>query len=94
MFEQGLQAIGQSGAFIDHGPTMAHQLLEQARLRIFGHPALEPGVMGQEQFGQVAGILGIVLGAGSDEGFAELLEGDGSDRREETSETCEDPFVR
>ncbi len=35
--------------------------------------------MGQEQVGQVVGILGVVLGAAGDEGFAILLEGDGVD---------------
>ena len=43
--------------------------------------------MGQEQLGQVVGVLGIVLGAAGDEGLAEFLEGDGIDGIER------DPFV-
>jgi hypothetical protein len=35
--------------------------------------------MAQEQFGQVKGVLGVILGATGDEGLAELLEGDGVD---------------
>jgi len=35
--------------------------------------------MGQEQFGQVVGVLGVVLGAAGDEGLTEFLEGDGVD---------------
>ena len=79
LFEQGLQAIGQAGALIDHGPAMAHELLEPAGLGIFRLPELELGVVGEQQYGQVAGILGVVLGAGGDKGLAILLEGDGVD---------------
>ena len=35
--------------------------------------------MGQEQLGQIERVLGVVLGAAGDEGFAKLLEGDGVD---------------
>lgn len=79
LFEQGLQAVGEAGALIHHGPAMADELLEQARLGILGHPDLELGVMGEEQLSQVVGILGVVLGATGDEGLAILLEGDGID---------------
>ena len=47
---------------------------------VLGRPGLELGVMGQEQVGQILGVLGVVLGAAGDEGLAELLEGDGVDR--------------
>ena len=35
--------------------------------------------MSQEQFGQVEGVLGVVLGAAGDEGLAVFLQGDGVD---------------
>jgi hypothetical protein len=41
-----------------------------------------------EQFGQIVGIPGIVLGAADDEGLAEFLEGDGVDGMES------DPVIR
>jgi len=44
---------------------MDDQLLEQAGVGIFRHPEWELLVMGQDEFGQVGGILGIILGAGS-----------------------------
>ena len=58
---------------------MKHQLLHGAGGAVLGRPGFEFGVMGQEQIGQIVGILGIVLGAAGDEGFAILLEGDGVD---------------
>ena len=58
---------------------MKHQLLHGAGGAVLGRPGFEFGVMGQEQVGQVIGILGIVLGAAGDEGLAIFLEGDGVD---------------
>ena len=40
-FEQCLETIGQSGAFIDHRATMSDQLLEQAGLTVLGSPRFE-----------------------------------------------------
>ena len=58
---------------------MKHQLLHGAGGAVLGRPGFEFGVMGQEQVGQIIGILGVVLGAAGDEGLAILLEGDGVD---------------
>ena len=58
---------------------MKHELLHRAGGTVLGRPGAELGVMGQEQFGQVVGILGVVLGAAGDEGLAEFLQGDGVD---------------
>jgi hypothetical protein len=51
---------------------MKHQLLHRARGAVLGRPRLELIVMGQEQLGQVLGILG----AAGDEGLTKLLERD------------------
>ena len=45
---------------------MIHQLLHRARGAVLGRPGLELVVMGQQQLGQVLGVLGIVLGAAGD----------------------------
>jgi hypothetical protein len=74
-----LKAVGQSGAFVDHGSAMDHQLLEQAGLAVLGAPGLELVWVVEQQLGQVLGILAIVLGAAGDEGLAVFLQGDGVD---------------
>ena len=58
---------------------MKDQLLDRAGLAVFGRPGFEFVVVGQEQLGQVEGVLGVVFGAAGDEGLAELLEGEGID---------------
>ncbi len=58
---------------------MKDQLLHGAGGAVLGRPGFEFGVVGQEQFGQVVGVLGVVLGAAGDEGLAVFLEGDGID---------------
>jgi hypothetical protein len=58
---------------------MADQLLDGAGLAVFGRPGFEFVVVSQEQFGQVARVLGVVFGAAGNEGLAELLEAQGVD---------------
>lgn len=79
LFEKGLEAIGEAGAFVDDGAAVEDGLLESTRLRTFRTPGFESVVVGEEQLGQVFGILGIILGPAGDEGLTELLEGDGID---------------
>ena len=74
-----MQAVGQGGALVHHGAAMKDQLLHRAGGAVLGRPGFEFGVMGQEQVGQIVGVLGVVLGAAGDEGLAILLEGDGVD---------------
>jgi hypothetical protein len=76
-FKQGLEAIGQGGAFIDNGAAMGHQLLEQPGLAVLGLPGFELVRMHQEQLGQIACIQAIILGAAGDKGLAVFLQGDG-----------------
>ena len=66
---------------------MEDQLLDGAGGAVLGSPGFEFVGVAVEQIGQVMGVLGVVLGAAGDEGFAELLQGDGIDGKEG------DPFV-
>ena len=77
MFEKGLEPVGQGRALIDHGAAVQDQLLQPPGLGVLGHPGLEFVGVSEEQFGQVLGILAVVLGATGDEGLAELLEREG-----------------
>ena len=54
---------------------------------VFGSPEFEFVVVAVEQLSQVEGVLGVILGAAGDEGFAEFLEGDGVDGIQS------DPFI-
>ncbi len=79
LFQEGLEAVGQLGAFVDDGAAMKDRLLDGAGLAVFGRPGFEFIVVSQEQFGQVASVLGVVFGAAGDEDLAELLEAEGID---------------
>jgi hypothetical protein len=50
---------------------MEHQLLHGARGAVLGRPHRQLGVMGQEQVGQIIGILGVILGAAGSLGHME-----------------------
>ena len=78
-FEQGLEAVGQSGTLVDGGAAVGDQLLEQAGWGVLGFPGFEFVEVGEEQFGGVLGIGAVVFGAAGDEGFPVFLEGDGID---------------
>src|ERR1041384_2841653 len=66
---------------------MKNQLLDRAGGAVLRSPGFEFILMGQQQFGQVAGILAVVLGAAGDEGLAESLKADRIDGKES------DPFI-
>ena len=68
LFEKGLEAIGESGAFVDDGAAVEDGLLESPGLGVLRAPGFEFVVVGEEQLGQVLGVLGVIFGATGDEG--------------------------
>ena len=59
---------------------MENQLLNGPCRFLLWSPGFEFIVVSQEQFGQITGILSVVLGAAGDEGLSVFLEGERIDR--------------
>lgn len=87
LFEQILQAVGEFSALVHDGPPIADEVLQTTGGGVFRRPGGELLVMGEQQLGQEMGVLGVVVGATGDHGFAEFFEGDWIDGKED------DPIV-